>query len=91
MFKWLLKKYYKHSPECHCGWAMKPFVKYTDRHQWKCVWEKCGWEAFEDHNGKLHWWKRGFKYIPLSHRIKFNIKYTRNKTLNYFRKLKNNA
>ena len=91
IFKWILKKYYKDSPECHCGWAMKPFVKYTDRHQWKCVWEKCGWEAFEDHNGKLHWWKRGFKYIPLSHRIKFNIKYTRNKTLNYFRKLKNNA
>jgi hypothetical protein len=87
MFKWLLKKYYKHSPECHCGWAMKPFVKYTDRHQWKCIWKKCGWESFEDSNGKLHWWIRGTRRIPLSH----SIKYTRNKVLNYFKKLKNNA
>jgi hypothetical protein len=37
-FKWLLRFYFKHTPECQCGWAMKPFVKYTDRHQWKCIW-----------------------------------------------------
>ena len=40
MFKLLLKKYYKHSPECHCGWTMKPFERYTDRYQWKCIWSK---------------------------------------------------
>ena len=90
-FKWILRFYYKHSPECHCGWAMKPFEEYTDRHQWKCIWKDCGWEAFEDSNGKLHWWQRGTRRIPLSHRIKFNIKFTRNKVLNYFKKLKNNA
>ena len=27
MFKWLLSKWYKHSPTCNCGWAMKPFEK----------------------------------------------------------------
>jgi len=52
-FKWLLRFYYKHSPECHCGWAMKPFVKYTDGHQWKCIWKDCGCEAFEDNNGDI--------------------------------------
>ena len=57
MFKWLLKKYYKHSPTCNCGWAMKPFEKWTDRYQWKCIWSKCKWEAFQSDNGKLHWWK----------------------------------
>ena len=57
MFKWLLKKYYKDSPICNCGWAMKPFEKYTDRYQWKCIWKKCGWETFDDGNGKLHWMK----------------------------------
>ena len=29
MFKWLLSKWYKHSPTCNCGWAMKPFEKKT--------------------------------------------------------------
>ena len=90
-FKWILRFYYKHSPECNCGWAMKPFEEYTDRHQWKCIWKDCGWEAFEDSNGKLHWWQRGTRRIPLSHRIKFNIKFTRNKVLNYLKKLKDNA
>ena len=42
MFKWLLKKYYKQSPECYCGWAMKPFERYTDRDQWKCIWKNFG-------------------------------------------------
>ena len=90
-FKWILRFYYKHSPECNCGWAMKPFEEYTDRHQWKCIWKDCGWEAFEDSDGKLHWWQRGTRRIPLSHRIKFNIKFTRNKVLNYLKKLKDNA
>ena len=57
MFKWLVKKWYKHSPMCNCGWAMKPFVKYTDRHQWKCIWKKCDWESYESSNGKLHWFQ----------------------------------
>ena len=58
MFKWLLKKYYKHSPICNCGWVMKPFEKYTDRYQWKCIWNSCSWEAFRSDGGKLHWWTR---------------------------------
>jgi len=57
MFKWLLKKWYKHSPTCNCGWTMKPFEEYTDRYQWECIWKKCGWGVFQDNNGKLHWWK----------------------------------
>ena len=61
MFKWLLKKYYKHSPICNCGWAMKPFEKYTDRYQWKCIWNGCGCETFQDDNGKLHWFKKRLK------------------------------
>ncbi len=56
MFKWLVKNWYKHSPICKCGWAMKPFEEWTDRYQWKCIWTKCGWEAFQSENGKLHWW-----------------------------------
>jgi hypothetical protein len=35
---------------------MKPFEEWTDRYQWKCIWTKCGWEAFQSENGKLHWW-----------------------------------
>ena len=58
MFKWLLKKYYKHSPICNCGWAMKPFEKYTDRDQWICIWKDCRWEAFDNGDGRLHWWKK---------------------------------
>ena len=57
-FKWILRFYYKHSPTCNCGWAMKPFEKYTDRYQWKCIWKKCGWETFDDGSGKLHWMKK---------------------------------
>ena len=57
MFKWLLKKWFMHSPTCNCGWTMKQFVEYSDRYQWKCLWKNCGWEAFQDGNGKLHWWK----------------------------------
>ena len=57
MFKWLVKKWYKHSPTCNCGWAMKPFEEYTDRNQWKCVWKSCGCEVFQSDNGKLHWFQ----------------------------------
>jgi len=58
MFNWLLSKIYKHSPTCNCGWTMKPFGKSTNEMLWwKCIWKKCGWETFQDTNGKLHWWK----------------------------------
>ena len=57
-FKWILRFYYKYSPTCHCGWAMKPFDKYTDRHQWKCIWKNCKWEAFDGGDGTMHWWRK---------------------------------
>ena len=86
-FKWILRFYYKHSPTCSkCGWAMKPFTESYFDYQWKCIWKDCGWEAFDNGDGKLHWWQRGTRRIPLSHRIKFNIKFARNKVLNYFKK-----
>ncbi len=57
MFKWLLKNLWlKHTPTCNCGWSMKPYEN-TYQLEWKCVWKKCGWGAFQDDNGKLHWWK----------------------------------
>jgi hypothetical protein len=58
MFKWILAKVYKHSPTCKCGWVMKPFESWTDRYQWKCIWKNCGWEAFDNGDGKLHWFTR---------------------------------
>ena len=54
-FKWILRFYYKNTPTCNCGWAMKPFEKYTDRYQWKCIWKKCGYETYQTFNGTLHW------------------------------------
>jgi len=56
MIKWLVSKWFKHSPTCNCGWAMKPNY---NQHQveWKCMWTKCGWGTFQDKYGKLHWWK----------------------------------
>jgi hypothetical protein len=63
-FKWLLRFYYKHSPECICGWVMKPFENWTDRYQWKCIWSKCGWQAFDNGDGKLHWMKSGHRRVP---------------------------
>ena len=41
-----------------CGWAMKPFEKWTDGYQWICIWKKCGWETFDNGDGRLHWWKK---------------------------------
>ena len=58
MFKWLLKKYYPYSQTCNCGCTMKPFEKWTNGYQWKCVWKKCNWEAFDNGDGRLHWWQR---------------------------------
>jgi hypothetical protein len=63
-FKWLLRFYYKHTPECICGWAMKPFENWTDRYQWKCIWSKCGWQTFDSGDGKLHWMKSGHRRVP---------------------------
>ena len=32
----------------YCGWAMKPFEKYTQFiDTWKCIWKKCDWETFQ--------------------------------------------
>ena len=57
MVKWLLKKWYKHSPICNCGWAMKPFERGSEGFQWKCVRKSCGCEVFDNGNGKLHWFQ----------------------------------
>ena len=48
---------YKNNPECFCGYRMKAFEKWTEGYQWKCIWKKCGWESFDNGNGKLHWLK----------------------------------
>ena len=58
MIKWVINKWYKYSPLCGCGYRMKPFDKWADEYQWKCIWKKCGWEAFDNGNGKLHWFKK---------------------------------
>ncbi len=34
-------------------WLVK---KWTYENQWKCIWKKCGWESFDNGDGKLHWW-----------------------------------
>ena len=57
MIKWILNKWYKHSPECMCGYKMKP-TNTRNEDNWKCVWSKCGWETYQSSNGKLHWWKK---------------------------------
>tara|TARA_Y100000310_G_scaffold143277_1_gene142658 strand:- start:2235 stop:2417 length:183 start_codon:yes stop_codon:yes gene_type:complete len=57
VIKWVVNKLYKNNPECFCGYRMKPFESWTDRYQWVCIWKKCGWEAFDNGNGKLHWMK----------------------------------
>ncbi len=56
MIKWFLTKWYKHSPNCFCGYKMKP-TKTREEYSWKCIWKKCGWESYETGNGKLHWKK----------------------------------
>ena len=49
---------YKNSPECNCGYKMKPTQTRLDDYSWKCIWKKCEWEAYESPNGKLHWLKK---------------------------------
>jgi tRNA(Ile2) C34 agmatinyltransferase TiaS len=57
MIKWLVNIWYRHNPECHCGWKMK-YKENPHQMEWKCIWsKKCGWGTFQDTNGKLHWWK----------------------------------
>ena len=58
MIKWVLSKWYKHSPECNCGYKMKPTQTRFEEDSWKCVWKKCGWESYQSSNGKLHWLKK---------------------------------
>ncbi len=57
MIKWVLSKWYKHSPECNCGYKMKPTQTRLEDYSWKCIWKKCGWEAYQSSNGKLHWFR----------------------------------
>jgi len=57
MIKWILSKWYKHSPECNCGYKMKPTQTRLDEYSWKCMWKKCGWESYQSSNGKLHWFR----------------------------------
>ena len=58
--KWVVNKWYKHSPLCGCGYRMKPTNKRKQEfeYSWKCIFtKKCGWEAYQTLNGKLHWLK----------------------------------
>ena len=59
MFKWLYNKFWnEHTPPCMtCGWNMKVWKDSMFHMEWKCSWVSCGWGAFQDTNGKLHWWK----------------------------------
>jgi len=58
MIKWFLTKWYKHSPDCVCGYRMKPVDTYGDTYSWTCIRKECEWEVFQSDNGKLHWWKK---------------------------------
>ena len=58
MIKWILSKWYKHSPICNCGGTMKPTQIRFDEDSWKCIWKKCDWETYQSSNGKLHWFKK---------------------------------
>ena len=56
MIKWILSKWYRHTPTCNCGWAMKPTqTRFED--SWKCIKKKCKWETYQSSNGRLHWYK----------------------------------
>jgi hypothetical protein len=58
MMKWVINRWYKNSPECICGYKMKPINCNRDLYNWKCIWvKKCGWEASDSGNGKLSWKK----------------------------------
>ena len=59
MVKWILSKWYKHSPDCMCGYRMKPTQTRLEELSWKCIWDKkCGWESYQSDNVKLHWMKK---------------------------------
>ena len=60
MIKWIINKIYKHSPECMCGYNMKPIDIDSNNYDysWKCIWKKCGWETTQTFNGTLHWKKK---------------------------------
>ena len=57
MIKWIINLFYRHNPECFCGYKMKSFESWTEGFQWVCIWKKCGWEMYETFNGKSHWMK----------------------------------
>ena len=57
-FKWILRFYYKDTPDCMCGWAMKPTQVRSEEDSWICIWKKCGWETYQSDNGKLHWFTK---------------------------------
>ena len=65
MIKWLVNFWYRHNPECPCGWKMK-YKENPYQMEWKCIWSKCGWGTFQETNGKLHWWKSRKGYIHIS-------------------------
>ena len=57
MIKWVVNKLlYKHTPECMCGYNMKPIYSSFD-YSWLCIWKKSGCEATQSFNGTLHWKK----------------------------------
>jgi len=58
VIKWVVNKLlYKHSPECMCGYKMKPMDSTFEYYSWKCILKKCGWEVTQTFNGRLHWKK----------------------------------
>jgi len=56
LFRWLHNRKYKHTPMCNCGYRMILDKETFHRVYWKC--KKCSVEAYETHNGKLHWFKK---------------------------------
>jgi len=59
--KWVVNKWYKHSPLCVCGYRMKLTNdrKHQFEYSWNCIFtKKCGWEVYQTLNGKLHWLKK---------------------------------
>lgn len=61
LYKWFINKWYNNSPQCMCGYNMKPIItKSTSQdHRWKCLFTKtCGWQVYETWNGKLHWTRK---------------------------------
>ena len=59
--KWVVNKWYKHSPLCVCGYRMKPTNdrKHQFEYSWNCIFtKKCGWEVYQTLNSKLHWLKK---------------------------------